>query len=282
MSLIDSKTLPSRLTFAKRAASILAKAALVLPRYAGARQCKWMLKIPTRRQGWRAFDAITHDGLQLACAWAPAQTSRPGTMPIIVAPGYLEIKEVHWRMVGFLQRAGHDVLLFDQRAHGDSQGKRTTLGVLEQRDVSAVIDAGQKLGVVDDRVSTIGMSLGAATALLNAAKESRVKGVVAMAPFFSAHEAIRQYRRNFLPFMPQEATAAAVAQLEATHDFSFDDADVHQAVSALHTPVNGAGHLSLVMRTWPGMYERIQSFCQSLEEDSRIFACEEVAEAPVE
>lgn len=65
----------------------------------------------------------------------------------------------------FLSRAGYSVLLFDFQGHGESIGKTITFGFLESRDATAAVDfvrekfPGEKIGV-------IGVSLGAASALL--------------------------------------------------------------------------------------------------------------------
>jgi alpha-beta hydrolase superfamily lysophospholipase len=65
----------------------------------------------------------------------------------------------------FLSRAGYSVLLFDFQAHGESPGKEITFGYLESRDATAAVRylreklPGEKIGV-------IGISLGAASALL--------------------------------------------------------------------------------------------------------------------
>jgi alpha-beta hydrolase superfamily lysophospholipase len=65
----------------------------------------------------------------------------------------------------FLSRAGYSVLLFDFQGHGESQGRQITFGFLESRDATAAVKfihgklPGEKVGV-------IGISLGAASALL--------------------------------------------------------------------------------------------------------------------
>ena len=65
----------------------------------------------------------------------------------------------------FLNQAGYSVLLFDFQAHGDSPGKRITIGHLESRDARAAVEfmkrncPGQKIGV-------IGLSMGGAAAVM--------------------------------------------------------------------------------------------------------------------
>ncbi|HKQ80091.1 MAG TPA: alpha/beta fold hydrolase [Blastocatellia bacterium] len=65
----------------------------------------------------------------------------------------------------FLNQAGYSVLLFDFQAHGESPGKRITIGYLESRDALAAVELmkrefpGRKIGV-------IGLSMGGAAAAL--------------------------------------------------------------------------------------------------------------------
>lgn len=281
-------------------AAAAVRVGLHLPRYLGARQFQAGLKQVVKLHGWQAFSATTQDGLKLACAKAPAKRDAPEALPIVFAPGYLEVKEVHWRMVASLQEAGHDVILFDHRAHGESEGRLSTLGVMEKHDVRSVIDEAAQRGWVGKRLLTMGMSMGAATVLLHAAADRRVAGVVALAPFHSARNAIRQYRQRFTPFIPAVAAEEAVARYELNSAFSFDDADVFAAVSSLQAPVMfvvgmrdrnlppgehtmqlveakrqgvcelvelpGAGHVSLVFRTWPGLFDRIATFCRQCDD----------------
>ena len=81
-----------------------------------------------------------------------------------------------------LWQQGYNVLLVDDRAHGESGGKYIGMGVLDSDDVLAwcqylVLQKGR-----DTEIVLHGMSMGAATVLMAAAKPSlpvQVKGVVA-------------------------------------------------------------------------------------------------------
>src|SRR5205823_469395 len=72
---------------------------------------------------------------------------------------------------------GFDVVAYDSRGHGESDGDICTYGFYEKQDLRRVID------VVEQRqpggIVLIGTSLGAAVALQEAAGDSRVAAVVA-------------------------------------------------------------------------------------------------------
>jgi dipeptidyl aminopeptidase/acylaminoacyl peptidase len=72
----------------------------------------------------------------------------------------------------------YSVLLFDFRGRGESGGKRDSTGDREQWDVMGAIDYVVARGIPLERIGLLGFSLGAAVALLVAAKEPRIAAVV--------------------------------------------------------------------------------------------------------
>ena len=77
----------------------------------------------------------------------------------------------------FMSR-GLEVVAYDSRAHGDSDGDVCTYGYYEKEDLKRVITAVQR-----ERVVLLGHSLGGAVALQTAAEDSRAIGVVAVESF---------------------------------------------------------------------------------------------------
>jgi dipeptidyl aminopeptidase/acylaminoacyl peptidase len=79
-----------------------------------------------------------------------------------------------------LARAGFGVLLFDLRAHGESDGDRVMWGDGERHDVTAALDFVSARPDVDPaRVGLFGFSMGGTTSLLVASADARVKAVAA-------------------------------------------------------------------------------------------------------
>lgn len=82
---------------------------------------------------------------------------------------------------GVIQRftpLGYDVVAYDSRAHGDSDGDACTYGFHEKADLSRVVAT-----LAPGPVVLLGISLGAAVALQGAAVEPRVSAVVAIETF---------------------------------------------------------------------------------------------------
>lgn len=83
-----------------------------------------------------------------------------------------------------LQRRGYGVLLLDFRGHGQSEGRFVTFGDRETEDVRAVLNYLRMRGDVDvARIGAMGLSLGAITAIIAAARLPELRAVVAEAAF---------------------------------------------------------------------------------------------------
>jgi pimeloyl-ACP methyl ester carboxylesterase len=71
-----------------------------------------------------------------------------------------------------------DVISMDQRGHGDSDGT-FSFSHLEHEDIKAVIDYSQQYY---DRIYLIGFSLGAASCIIEAARNKNVAGLIVVSP----------------------------------------------------------------------------------------------------
>jgi len=150
---------------------------------------------------------------------------------------------ITWTLYGsvkymdLFRKRGFNLLLYDHRGHGHSGGRGTFFGLYEKHDLRAVTDwALARLGE-GGRVGVLGESLGAATALQNAALDPRVSFYIADCPFSSLEGILRYHlRRDYhLPAFPLFHVAAWLCRL-ALH-FSFDDIcplrDMERAVAPI-------------------------------------------------
>lgn len=83
------------------------------------------------------------------------------------------------------RKAGLNLLMVDQRAHGQSEGHAITLGVRERRDcLSWIAYAAERFGA-DRKLMLAGISMGAATVLMASGMPlpKSVRGIVADAPY---------------------------------------------------------------------------------------------------
>jgi pimeloyl-ACP methyl ester carboxylesterase len=109
----------------------------------------------------------------------------PGEKVIMLMHGRNSVRDD--AAVGFLDIAkelyGHnyDVLMFDFRAHGESEGERYSLGWWETRDIAGALNYLKGRGVQE--VGTLAYSMGAATELLAAPDHPEMKAIVADSAF---------------------------------------------------------------------------------------------------
>jgi pimeloyl-ACP methyl ester carboxylesterase len=109
-------------------------------------------------------------------------------------------------------RNGFDVVAYDSRAHGQSDGTACTYGYYEKHDVRRVIER-----LPAGRIAIVGTSLGAAVALQAAAEEPRITGVVG-AEVFSDLATIARQRAPVFVWDALVRDAFAVAEQQAAFD----------------------------------------------------------------
>ena len=100
-----------------------------------------------------------------------------------------------------LRELGYNLLMFDQRAHGESGGERVSGGYLERHDLGGAIDFLKARGVSESSMGVLGISMGAGTALLALPQEPGIRALVLESPYASADDliAFEVARTTFFP-----------------------------------------------------------------------------------
>ena len=121
-------------------------------------------------------DFTTDDGILLAGWRVP---SRNGAA-IVAVHGHSGNRTAVLAHAALLAKHGYGVLLFDLRAHGESEGDIFPFGWDADRDIRAGVDyLSANDGVDPDRIGVLGLSAGAGAGLQAAAQDERIKAVVA-------------------------------------------------------------------------------------------------------
>ncbi len=108
-----------------------------------------------------------------------------------------------------LARRGYGVLMFDARAHGASDGDRTTWGVDEQRDIDgARAFLAAQPDVDSTRIGAVGFSMGAMTVAMVAARDRRLRAVVLEGAFTSVEAMFRHDEDHYGWWSGRAAVAA--------------------------------------------------------------------------
>lgn len=127
----------------------------------------------------------------------------PGaTSTIIICPGYRGKRSDVLGTCVNLWRAGHNILAFEYYGHGAVVGKPITLGYREINDfLGAVAYAKQR--APQTRLGAVGYSMGAAIAIMAAARAPEIEAIVADSPF-ATHKSPIEFavrRTLHLPFI---------------------------------------------------------------------------------
>ena len=131
----------------------------------------------TTYEGAKAGDqVVTDDGVHIAGWYIPAGSGAgPEAATIVLVHGFGTNKSGILKYGEGLHEA-FNLVAFDMRNAGRSTGDTTTGGVLEQKDLRAIIDWLERVKR-PSHIGVLGNSLGAATALAEAAGDPRVEAL---------------------------------------------------------------------------------------------------------
>jgi len=122
------------------------------------------------------------DGMTLKGWLLPGAEGRLSRRAVVVVHGWNRdrqseaeghILEIAARLV----QQGRPVLLFDLRGWGQSEGERFTMGAQEVRDIAGAVDFLDDRGLAGAGVDLLGYSMGAASSLLEAPTDPRVRDI---------------------------------------------------------------------------------------------------------
>ena len=185
---------------------------------------------PPNRQPARAFEVVQLQGAGVRLegwrfrAEGPA---RRGT--VIYLHGAGSNRGSSLSIADHFAPAGFDVLAYDSRAHGQSEGVACTYGYYEKDDLLRVID-----GALARPIILIGTSLGAAVALQAAANTQKVGAVISIATFSD----LRTVARERAPFFASQRNIEDAFKLaEAEAKFHVDEASPLAAAPGISAPV---------------------------------------------
>lgn len=146
----------------------------------------------------------TRDGLTLKGWFMPSPHGDERTL--IMCHGWGDNKGELLKITHFLNHSsGFNLFYFDNRSHGESEGKITTMGQLELIDFEAAMNylreyKPQTLA----RLGVFGLSMGAAVACMALPDAPQIKAAVLESPFTDYSKVVRQWTwNNFgLPYFP--------------------------------------------------------------------------------
>ncbi len=172
----------------------------------------------------------TADGLTLD-GWFIPESGASKTLVICHGAGANKGNFI-W-FLGPLAGHGYNVVFFDFRAHGSSDGRTTTYGIRERRDVLAVVDWLKRERPRQSEVIVgLGSSQGAMALALAAAEDQRIDAVILDSPFTSPAELVHHHAGR-VPVIGPALADILLAAVSVQTGANFFNTSAVEAVSRL-------------------------------------------------
>lgn len=156
---------------------------------------------------------------------------------VIIAHGYTYTHHGGIKYASIFKEFGYNVILYDERYHGESGGKNCSLGYYEAQDLEDVItDTFIRFGP-SIFLGTYGESMGAATVILEQTNDPRIRFVIADSSFFDLSELVAYLikRKAHLPKWPFLGIANMFFKIATKR--SFKDISPIKAIAKSRIPV---------------------------------------------
>lgn len=208
-------------------ASALAENVMLHPR-------RWGVGPPPSARGVAYTDVAFKDsaGLTLRGWWMPGTRHQT----LVMIHGWTSSRREPMDKAGYLLAAGYNVLVFDLRGHGLSDGHYTTLGYVEPADVRAAVSFAHAMDPAAP-IALFGYSMGAAIALEEAPTDPLVQAVVEDSGFSSLASVFSADFRHLLllPADPFGLAYLAIAQRDL--GFNIDAVRPGRSAARLDKPL---------------------------------------------
>lgn len=179
------------------------------------------LGVPAETVSFTAADGVELAGWWLGVPEPPASVTSPRHERVVICVhGHRGNKADMLGIGSGLWRAGNTVVMFDFRGCGESGDGRQSLAHTEQQDLSAAVDLVRRRSP-SASIAVVGFSMGASTAILTAARDSRIEALVLDSPFATMSDVIATaYRRFRLPTGPLLPLADLATRLRYGYTFA--------------------------------------------------------------
>lgn len=178
----------------------------------------------------------TKDYVSLACYFIPTNHPKGKRKLAMIAHGYSYTHHGSIKYAHLLRELGYDCILFDERNHGNSTGKRTTMGYLESYDLEAIYrDALNRFGHFS-QVGFIGESMGGASVLLAISRLHMIDFAIVDCSYMGLKEIVKhQLRRRHIPRVGIVSLVQFIFWLNT--GISYRKLSLIEAVKQTHQPI---------------------------------------------
>lgn len=174
----------------------------------------------------------TTDSVHIAATFIPSNI-QPARATIIMLHGIGACKEIFLPRAAQYNRDSLNVILMDNRAHGQSGGEYCTYGYHEKQDVSELITEIQQRDSTTP-IGIYGASLGGAIAWQVIGHDDRIRFAIIESTFDDLRNVVREYLARFIGFHFNALADFALWRATQVAEFNSDEV----------VPMNSAAHAS--------------------------------------
>lgn len=195
---------------------------------------QWYQRVDKQR--WH--ETSTSDDLKLDAYYIPAAKATKKTA--VIAHGFMGDKDKMYQYAYMFNQLGYNVLLPDDRAHGDSQGKYIGYGWLDKGDYVKWIKQVIAKNGSDSQIVMFGTSMGGATTMMVSGEKNvpvQVKAYIEDCGYTSVYDEIAYEAQELyhLPKWPMVLVVSAITKLKA--GYTFGQASSLNQVKKNHKPM---------------------------------------------
>ena len=159
--------------------------------------------------------------------------SKENRATVILCHGLFATMDDMIDCIPFLHHTGYNVVAFDFRNCGRSEGKITTLGYYETAELNSAVDFVLKQESLSHNIIAWGKSMGAAVALLEASKNPNIQGVIAESSFLSFKQTIAHHAKLLYGLPPFPMVYLTIFWVKVRTGIDPDKVDIINAVKKL-------------------------------------------------
>ena len=177
---------------------------------------------------------LTQDGVRLQAWFVPHPA---GDMSVVIGHGLGANKSNFMPLVDLWHGLGYNVLIFDFRGHGHSEGHTVTFGAREKYDVRAAVDyLASRADLSAGKIVGYGVSFGGAALIQAAAEDRRIRALVvdsAFADIETMAKNVVALVRFVPPFLQGVISRVGIIFVNLELGFDIRQASPQQAISQL-------------------------------------------------
>jgi fermentation-respiration switch protein FrsA (DUF1100 family) len=178
----------------------------------------------------------TFDSMRLSCWFIPQKKKARGT--IVYLHGVGDCKTAGVAFAQSFYKKGFNLLLYDSRQHGESEGYYCTYGFYEKHDVSAVISYLQsRKDVKIGKIGVFGTSMGGAVAIQSAAIDSRISAVISEGSYTALRTVFVDYQKRIIKLPWHFLRNIALVQSQKLANFKARLVAPIEDIKRVHVPI---------------------------------------------